>query len=198
RDQGFRYEEATVRRVDLDRKVLETDAGPFEFNSLILAPGSVPNFFGMADAEEHTLPLKWVNDGVRVHDQVINAFELADRERDPERRRMLLSTVIVGGGATGVELAASLSDLIFTTLLPNYPGINPDDVRLELIEAKGTLLPGWNARMGEVAGQHLTGHHVRVRLNTTVSHVGQSEVELGGGDRIPTATVIWTAGVRAE
>ena len=198
RDHGFRFEDATVRRVDLDRKVLETDAGPFEFDSLILAPGSVPNYFGMTDAEEHTLPLKWVNDGVRVHDQVINAFELADRERDPDRRRTLLTTVIVGGGATGVELAASLSDLIFMTLLPNYPRINPDDVRLDLIEAKGTLLPGWNARMGEVAEQHLIGHHVQVRLNTTVSRVGQSEVELGEGELIPTTTVIWTAGVRAE
>ncbi|MGH2460133.1 MAG: NAD(P)/FAD-dependent oxidoreductase [Chloroflexota bacterium] len=198
RDQGFRYEEATVRRVDLDRKVLETDAGPFEFDSLILAPGSVPNFFGMADAEEHTLPLKWVNDSVRIHDQVINAFELADRERDLDRRRTLLTTVVIGGGATGVELAASLSDLIFTTLLPNYPGINSDDVRLELIEARGTLLPGWNDKMGAVAEQHLNGHHVQVRLDTTVSHVGPSEVELGGGERIPSATAIWTAGVRAE
>lgn len=198
RDHGFRYEEVTVRNVDLDRNTLETDAGPIEFDSLILAPGSVPNFFGMADAEERSLPLKWVTDGIRIRNQVINAFEMADRERDADRRRALLTTVIVGGGATGVELAASLSDLIFTTLLPNYPRISADDVRLVLVEARGTLLPGWNEQMGQVADRHLTRHHVQVMLNTTVSHVGEHAVELGSGDQIPTDTVVWTAGVRAE
>lgn len=198
REHGFRFKTATVQSIDLERKCLETDAGPIAFDSLILAPGSVTNFFGMADAQEHGLPLKGVRDGTRVHDQVINAFERADRESDPDRRRALLTIVMVGGGATGVELSASLSDLIFTSLLPDYPGINPDDVRLLLVEARGTLLPGWNPRMGEVAFEHLTSHHVQVLLSTTVAHVTDHDVELGSGERIPTSTVIWTAGVRAD
>jgi NADH dehydrogenase len=197
-EHGFRFEEANVQAVDVDRRCLDTDAGPIPFDSLILAPGSITNFFGMADAEQHTLPMKWMNDATRVHDQIINAFELADRETDPDRRRELLTIAVVGGGATGVELSASLSDLIFTTLLPNYPRINPDDVRLILIEARGTLLPGWNPRMGAVAAEHLTRHHVQVMLNTAVSHVSERDVELGSGEHVPTATVIWTAGVRAN
>ncbi len=198
REHGFRFKTATVQSIDVGRKCLDTDAGPIAFDSLILAPGSVTNFFGMADAQEHSLPLKGVSDGTRVHDQVINAFELADRESDPDRRRALLTIVMVGGGATGVELSASLSDLIFTTLLPNYPGISPDNVRLMLVEARGTLLPGWNPRMGEVAIEHLCSHHVQVLLDTTVAHVTDHDVELGSGERIPTSTVIWTAGVRAD
>ncbi len=198
RKYGFRFKEAAVQGVDLERKCLDTDVGPISFDSLILAPGSVTNYFGMADAEEHSLPLKSVNDGSRVHNQVINAFELADRELDRDRRRALLTFVIVGGGATGVELSASLSDLIFTTLLPDYPGINAEDVRLMLVEARGTLLPGWNPRMGEVALEHLLTHHVQVLLSTTVAHVTDHDVELSSGERIPTCTVIWTAGVRAE
>jgi len=198
RDREFRFNEETVRAVDLAKRELETETGPLGFDSLILAPGSATNFFGMADAEEYSLPLKWMNDGIRIRNQVISAFEQADREPAPDHRQALLTFVIVGGGATGVELAASLSDMIFTTLLPNYPTITPDDVRPVLVEARGTLLPGWNARMGETAGAHLTHHRVQVLLNTTVSHVSEDAVELGNGEHLPTATVIWTAGVRAE
>ena len=197
REHGFRYLETTVHAIDVEKKWLDTDAGSIEFDSLILAPGSVTNFFGMSDAEDNSLPLKWVNDGVRIRNHVVNAFELADRETKSDRRQALLTFTIVGGGATGVELASSLSDMIFGSLLPNYPTIGPDEVRLILIEARGTLLPGWNAKMGEAAAEHLQRNHVQVRLETTVAHVTDRDVEIGDGQRLPSATVIWTAGVRA-
>lgn len=197
-EHGFRFEEATVQSVDVERKCLNTDAGPIHFDSLILAPGSVPNFFGMAAAEENSLPLKWVEDSAKIRNRVINAFELADREPAPDHRSALLTFVIVGGGATGVELAASLSDMIFTTLLPNYPTITTDEVKLEIIEARDTLLPGWNPRLGSIAAEHLSDHRVQLRLGTTVSHVTDHDVQLSSGEHIPTASVVWTAGVRAE
>lgn len=198
RRRGFRFLEATVHSVDVEKRRLETDAGPIDFDDLILAPGSVPNYFGMADAEQNSLPLKWLRDGTRVHDQVINCFELADRETSTDRRQALLTFVIVGGGATGVELAASLSDLIFGNLVPYYPTLTAAEVQLILIEARETLLPGWNPRVADMAARRLTHQHVQLRLGTTVAHVDEGGVELRTGERISSATVIWTAGVRAE
>ncbi|MBX6772082.1 MAG: NAD(P)/FAD-dependent oxidoreductase [Chloroflexi bacterium] len=197
RDHRIRFMEAVVDGVDLARHQLDTDAGPIAYDALILAPGSVPNFFGMADAEQYALPLKWIRDGMRIHDRVINAFEQADRETDRDRRQMLLTFVIVGGGATGVELAASLSDLV-ATLLPHYPSIRSEEVRLLLIEARDALLPGWNPRMGQRAARQLLRHHVELLLGTMVSRVTDAAIETAAGQRIPTATVIWTAGVRPE
>jgi NADH dehydrogenase len=197
RTHGFRFLEATVERVDPERNRLETDAGPIEFDCLILAPGSVTNFFGMADAQQHALPLKSLEDGMQLRNRVIDCFEVADREPEPACRRALLTFVVVGGGATGVELSASLSDLIFTALLPNYPGIRASEVRLILIEARGGVLPGWNPQLGAIASEHLQRQQVELMPNTTVSHVSESGVETGQGISIPTATVVWTAGVRA-
>jgi NADH:ubiquinone reductase (H+-translocating) len=197
-DRGFKFLEAEVQGVDLARKRLETDAGPISFDSLILAPGSVTNFFGMGDAMAHAIPLHCLADGERLRNQVVECFELADYEGDPDRRRALLTFVVAGGGATGVELASSLSDMIFTALLPNYCSIAASDVRLVLIESRETLLPGWNARMGRIALENLQTHHVEVLLDTTVNRVADDYVETGAGARIETTTVAWTAGVRAE
>ncbi|HEX5417288.1 MAG TPA: FAD-dependent oxidoreductase, partial [Chloroflexota bacterium] len=102
REHGFRFQEATVRAVDVLARRLETDVGPIEYDALIVAAGSVVNFFGMRDAEQNALTLKSLADGIDLRNQVIECFERASRESDPERRRALLTFAVVGGGATGV------------------------------------------------------------------------------------------------
>jgi NADH dehydrogenase len=198
RSRGFKFLEADVRSVDVTNHCLHTDAGPVEFDALILAPGSVTNYFGMSDAMARTIPLKSVADGERLRNRIVESFELADDEPDPSRRRVLLTFVTVGGGATGVEFTSSLSDMIFSSLLPNYPSIAPNDVRVVLIESHDTLLAGWNPRIAQLALANLQAHHVEVMLNTTVGHVTDDYVEIGTGARIETSTIAWTAGVRAE
>ncbi len=197
-EHGFRYMQATVQSVNLAEKCLETDAGPINYDVLILAPGSVTNFFGMSDAAENSLSLKSLEDGINLRNRIVNAFEQSDRESDPDRRRALLTFVIVGGGATGVELAASMSDLIRRTLLPNYPTISADEVRLILVEARDTLLAGWDPRMGELAASRLIQNSVELIVNTSVSHVTDRGIETTDGRKISAATVIWTAGIRAS
>jgi NADH dehydrogenase len=196
REHGFRFLEATVRSVDVDARRLDTDAGPIGFDALILGPGSVTNFFGMRDAKANAIPLKSLHDGSRLRNRVIDSFELADRERDSLQRRYLLTFVIVGGGATGVELAASLSDLIYGALLPNYPSISREEPRLVIVEARPALIAGWNPRMSELAMRRLTAHKIELKLGATVAKVSPTGVELGDGTHIGTSTVVWTAGVR--
>lgn len=197
RHRGFRYLEANVENVDLTAKRLETDAGPIPYDQLILAPGSTSNFFGMKDAAEHAIPLKSIRDGIRLRDRVIETFELAEQEPDPDRRRALLTYALVGGGATGVELVSSLADMLYTSLLPNYPGINPADVRLVLVESHETVLNGWSSAVQQIAMGKLRSRGVRLVLGTTVIRVSDNGVETRDGQRIPTATVVWTAGVKA-
>ena len=196
-EHGFRYLQATVKNVNLADQQLETDAGSIHYDTLILAPGSVTNFFGMADAAQNSLPLKSLEDGMNLRNQIVDTFERADHESDGERRRALLTFVIVGGGATGVELAASMSDLIRRTLIPNYPTIDAEDVRLVLVEARGALLAGWNPKMGELAAHRLHQNKVELMVNTAVSHVTDAGIETIEGVKIPSATVIWTAGIKA-
>jgi NADH dehydrogenase len=196
REHGLRFLEATVLEVDVEGKRLDTDIGAIDFDALILGPGSVTNFFGMQDVMANALPLKSLHDGTRIRNRIVDSFENADRETDPERRRALLTFVIAGGGATGVELSASLSDLIYGALIPNYPGICRDEPRLILVEAKPTVVAGWDPRMSEMATRRLRDHRIDLRLNTTVAHVSPTDVVLSDGSHIAAATVIWTAGVR--
>jgi len=198
REHGFRFEEATARAVDVLAKRLETDVGPIEYDALILAPGSVVNFFGMQDAEENAMTLKSIPDGMELRNQVVECFERASLESDPEVRRALLTFAIVGGGATGVEYAGSLSDMIYGALLKNYPAIGENEPRLLMIEAKDRLLAGWNSEMSEIAERRLREEKIDVRLNTAVSHVSEDGLTFGNGETIKCATVVWSAGVRAE
>jgi NADH dehydrogenase len=197
RRRGFRYLEANVEKVDLAANRLETDAGPVEYDRLILAPGSTSNFFGMEDAAEHAIPLKSLHNAMHLRDRIVETFELADQEPDPERRRALLGYVLVGGGATGVELASSLSDFIYGSLLPNYPGIRPSEVSLVMVESNRTVLNGWTPAVQQIAMRRLRARGVRLELGTTVAHVTDSGVETRGGRGIPAATVVWTAGIKA-
>jgi NADH dehydrogenase len=198
RERGFRFLEASVESVDISQKRLLTDAGPIEYDALILAPGSVTSFFGMKDAQDNSFPLHSLPDANRLRNRVIECFESADREGNLDLRRQLLTFIVVGGGATGVELTASLRDLIFTALLPNYPSIGAEDVRVILIETHETLLSGWDPRIGAIAADRLRHQRVELMLNTSVAHVSDQGVETGSGTFLASTTVIWTAGVRAE
>lgn len=198
REHHFRFLEAAVQAVDVLARRIVTDAGPVEYDSLILAPGSTVNFFGMRDAEENAMTLKSLADGIDLRNQIVECFEQAARETDPGRRKALLTFTVVGGGATGVELASSISDMIYGTLLKNYPMIDPSEPRLLLIEAQGRLLSGWNPEMSDVAARHLRDDGIELRLNTAVAHVGPDGLSFGSGEAIACATVVWSAGVRAE
>lgn len=197
RDGGFLFRESELRHVDFERKRLDLDDGELSYDYLILALGNVPNYFGLADVQRHTLPLKWSGDAIAIHNRIIDAFERADVETDPTRRQELLRFVVVGGGATGVELVGSLWDLIHHTLLPHYPSIRPAEVHLMLVEGRDSLLPGIDSRMAAIAERRLRKWHVDVALGTIVAGASEGAIRTRDGTIIRAYTVIWTAGVKA-
>jgi len=189
---------ADVKRVDLARRMLETDGPAIPYDFLILATGSVSHFFGVPGAEEHALPLKTLEQGVALRTRILCCFERAALDPDPERRRRMLTFAIVGGGPTGVEFTGALVELIRGPLVKDFSRLDFREVRVILLEAADGLLPGWPERLRAYAAARLRRMGVEVRLGAMVSEITARAVHLKDGTVIPAETVIWTAGVRGD
>lgn len=178
------------------RRVLTSDQ-PIAYDYLILAVGARTNFFGLTDVERFGLDLKDIPGAVRVRNHVLECFERAMLEPDPERRRALLTFVVVGGGPTGVEMAGALSELVRLVLVKDYPRLNLKDVRILLLEAGDRLLAGMPPRLSEAASATLWKKHVEVRHGATVAGFDGVAARLKSGEVIPAHTLIWAAGVQS-
>ncbi len=186
-----------VRRVDTERRVVETDALAISYDFLVLATGSETHFFGVPGALEHAFPLKTLSDAIALRNHTLGCFERAVHEADVERRQQLLTFTIVGGGPTAVEYAGALSELIHGPLAKDYPTLDVRKVRVLLVEAQDHLLPALPGTLGSYAMSRLRQMGVDVRVRSTVSRITPEMVYLQEGEPIATATAVWTAGVRA-
>ena len=189
---------AYARLIDRKNKVVKTDAGDVPYDYLILASGSISHDFGIPGVKEHAFFLKTLEEGVALKNHIICCFEAAAQEPDEDRRRSLLTFVIVGGGATGVEYAGALSELIHGPLRKDYPTINFGLVRIILLEAADALVGSMPAEVREYTVQKLRTMGVDVRLNTKVAKIDPDSVELQIQERIASRTVVWSAGVKGE
>jgi len=188
---------AEMTGLDLAGRRVLTDRGELPYDYLVLALGSEANFFGVPGAAEHAFPLRWMDDAIPLRHHVLTRFEAA-AGADAERRAQLLTFAVVGGGPTGVEYAGALAELIFGPLLEDFPGIAPEEVRIELLEAGDTLLLGMPAKLARYTQERLARRRVRVRLGATVTEVAVDRVQLSDGTTLPTETVVWTAGVEGD
>lgn len=196
RNVGFLL--AEVRSVDPEARLVRTDGPDLTYDYLILATGSVEHFFGMGGAQEWAYPLKTVDQAIALRNQILRCFERAAHGVGPEEERELLTFAIVGGGPTGVEFAGALAELIQGPFLRDYPGLDLQRVQVLLLEAMDTLLPGWPERLGRYAERRLAQMGVQVRTGSMVSGLEERLLHLQDGSRIPTRTVVWTAGVRGQ
>ena len=190
-----KFKQSQVQGIDLKRKVVSTADGGLGWDYLVVALGSTTNFFGMADAEENSLTLKSLRDAVSIHNHILDNYEAALREKDEQRRRELLSFVVVGGGPTGIELVAAIQDFVRKALIRKYPSLTPQ-VRVLLVEAQDALLSGMKARMSELAIKRLHSRGIEVLLRTRITRVWSGGIQTADGQTIPTRTVVWVAGVK--
>lgn len=192
--------------IDVDRhEVQVSDGGPLAYDTLIVATGAHHTFFGHDDWAAYAQGLKTIEDAVEVRRRILIAFEAAEREADPERRREWMTFVLVGGGPTGVELAGSLGEIARDTLKRNFRAIDPADARIILVEAMDRVLPTFPPGRSASARKQLERLGVTVRVGTTVTYIDEESVLVRpSADRdapeeeIPTRTVLWGAGVIAS
>ncbi len=188
---------AAVTAVDLTAQTVTTTQATLAYDYLILATGSVTQFFGTPGAAAHAFSLKTMEEGVRLRNHILTCFERAVHV-PPAERRQLLTFVVVGGGPTGVEYAGALSELVYGPLRKDFPELDMADVSIVLLEAAGRVLGGMSESLSAYAARSLHKMKVVVQLEKRVTAVTGTAVTLHDGTQIPTNTVVWVAGVGGE
>ncbi|HZS64737.1 MAG TPA: NAD(P)/FAD-dependent oxidoreductase, partial [Xanthobacteraceae bacterium] len=186
-----------VTGVDVAARRVLSKAGSFPYDTLVLATGATHSYFGHDDWAKVAPGLKEINDARRIRRKLLLAFEQAELAKDDAERRRLLTFVIVGGGATGVEMAGAIAEIARLTLAKDFRHINPTTAHIVLIEAGPRLLPSLPQDLSDYARRALEHLGVEVRTATRVTRCDSGGVDLENG-RIEAGTIVWAAGVVAS
>ena len=189
-----------VVRVDPLARKLMMRKGELPYDTLVLAAGVTNHYFGHDDWAPLAPGLKSIEDAISIRRRILGAFEAAETESDPERRAALLTFVVIGGGATGVELAGAVAELARYTLRREFRAIDPKSSRVILVEASDRILSELAPPLSERARHSLVRLGVEVETDTRALAVDEAGVELsmrGRTERVGARTVLWAAGIRA-
>jgi NADH dehydrogenase len=190
----FRMAEATS--IDTVKNILYTTIGTINYNYLVLANGSDTNFFNNESFERFGNGLKTVTDALDIRSRLLQNLEKAAITCLEDEKKRFSNVTIVGGGATGVEIAGALAEFKRYILPADYPELKNIEMKIFLIEAVDRLLQGMPEKLSEKTLEYLTGMKVEVKLNTKVNSFDGSKVFLGNGETLDTSNFIWTAGVK--
>jgi NADH:ubiquinone reductase (H+-translocating) len=193
---------AEVTDIDVTRRLVKLkDGQEVPYDTLIVAPGSHSNYFGHPEWIQHAPGLKSVEDAMEVRRKILMAFETAEREKDLEARRSLLTFVVIGAGPTGVELAGSLGEIARDTLRHEFRSIQTQSAKILLIDAVDRVLPTYPEDLSARAVTSLTRLGVEFQGKTFVTQIDADGVVVkrhGQEERILARTVLWAAGVQAS
>ncbi|HEY5306772.1 MAG TPA: NAD(P)/FAD-dependent oxidoreductase [Pseudolabrys sp.] len=186
-----------VSGVDTQRKMLRTNAGEVSYDYLVIATGAQHSYFGHDDWSNFAPGLKRIEDATRIRRSILIAFEQAEVTSDTAEQRRLLTFVIIGGGATGVEMAGAIADVARQTLAMDFRRIDPRSARIVLLEAGPRVLPAFPTEQSDYVLSALTRGGVEVKTGTLVTKCDARGVDTDDG-RIDAGTLIWAAGVTAS
>jgi NADH dehydrogenase len=198
RQQNVRVLLAEVTSIDPVAHAVVMDHGErLVYDYLIMAPGAAHSYFGHDEWAAHAPGLKTLDDALGMRRMMLLAFEQAEREPDPAKKRHLVTFVIIGGGPTGVELAGALAEIARHTLRREFDTLDPESARIVLVEAGATILPSFPPSLRDSARRALRRLGVEVWERAQVTGV-QAEAVHVGNDVIPAGTILWAAGVAAS
>lgn len=186
-----------VTGVDTAQKLLRTNFGEIAYDYLVIATGATHSYFGHDDWAPYAPGLKRIEDATRIRRSILIAFERAELTDDGAERQRLLTFVIVGGGATGVEMAGAIAEIARQTLAADFRRIDPRSARIVLVEAGPRVLPTFAPAQSDYVREALMEAGVEVKTDTSVTGCDALGVDTNSG-RINAATIIWAAGVVAS
>jgi NADH dehydrogenase len=195
--KNLTFQMGEVSGIDLEARYVKLDGSIIAYDYLILAAGGRTNFFGLASVQQNAFELKSIESAIATRNHLLKMFERASREAEAEKRRALLTFVVVGGGPTGVETAGALAELITHVIKKDYPAMDLGEVHVILLEAGGSVMPAYPEGLRRATARLLGQKQVEIRLNARLTAYNGEQLMLADGSMIESRTLIWTAGVRA-
>ena len=196
RHRRVRFQKNKAIGIDLARREVRLHNDLAEpYDTLVIATGSVTNYYGVPGAQENSRPFKTIVDAMYLRARFVELFEMAEQAESVEQRRRLLTFAMVGGGVTGVEVAAELAEMARETLLPRYPSLSAEDVSITIYEGGDRIVPTARPEHSAYVHRYITKHGVRVVLGAKVERVEPKCLFFAGGGTAPAFTILWTAGV---
>ena len=196
--KNLTFQMGEVSSLDFENRYVRTNGSVIAYDTLVLAAGGQTNFFGLTTVEENGFQLKSIESATGTRNHLLRMFEQASREVDPDKRRTLLTFVVVGGGPTGVETAGALAELITHVMTKDYPEMDLKETRVLLVEATESVMAAYPDGLRKATMNLLRSKHVEILLNARLTDYNGQRVTLADGAHIDTCTLIWTAGVRSS
>ena len=196
--KDFFFRMAKVKSVNTDKKTIKTTVGEIDYDYLVLAFGAKTNFFGNKDIEATTLPMKSVSEAMRLRNTILRNLELALTEEDPARKQALMNIVVVGGGASGVEIAGAVAEMKKNIIARDYPDLDSSQMHIYLVNAVDRLLSAMDPVSSKRAERDLKELHVHIRQPQFATEYKDGILKTSAGLEIPTQTVIWVSGICAN
>ena len=196
--KDFFFRMAEVKSVNTSKKLIDTTVGEIEYDYLVLAFGAKTNFFGNKDIQASTLPMKSVGEAMRLRNTILHNLELALTEEDPARKQALMNVVVVGGGASGVEIAGAVAEMKKNIIARDYPDLDSSQMHIYLVNAGDRLLAGMDPVSSKRAERDLKELHVHIRLPQFATEYKDGLLKTSAGLEIPAQTVIWVSGICAN
>jgi NADH:ubiquinone reductase (H+-translocating) len=189
---------AEIKSVNPEQNEVITSLGSVSYDILVLAMGVDTNFFGMESIARNAIPMKSVAEALSLRNSILQNFEDALIETDPQKKEALLSIVVVGGGPTGVEVSGTLSEMRKFILPKDYPEMDFSKMKIYLVEAGSRLLSGMSEKTSAQAQLYLQKLGVKVLCNAQVSNYDGENVSILNGEQILSKTLVWAAGVAGK
>lgn len=196
--KDFFFRMAKAESVNTDKKIINTTVGEIDYDYLVMAFGAKTNFFGNKDIEATTLPMKSVSEAMRLRNTILRNLELALTEEDPARKQALMNIVVVGGGASGVEIAGAVAEMKKNIIARDYPDLDSSQMHIYLVNAVDRLLSAMDPVSSKRAERDLKELHVHIRQPQFATEYKDGILKTSAGLEIPTQTVIWVSGIRAN
>ncbi len=196
--KDFFFRMAEVKAVDAAGKKIATSVGDIHYDYLVLAAGARTNFFGNKEIEATTLPMKSVSEAMQLRNTILRNLEKAETEEDPVCRQALMNIVVVGGGASGVEIAGAVAEMKKNILARDYPDLDASQMHIYLVNAGKRLLAAMDPVSSARAERDLKELHVHIRQPQFATEYRDGILKTSAGLEIPARTVIWVSGICAN